>query len=189
MSIIFPLFNLKLGTLYVQSLFDREIHVQIFCFCLRSVFQIILEKYCACHNNYRIDYDLSSFPVGDWKSCMKTIFWCTILSRTYFYFQTGWLYYSIDCFYYIPKWNQAFSLVDSTVQYFPRYCTIPKLNRITWKPACNKKNTILTCRTKLCIALSLVKPGKSPLGFVHQFDQPFAIHFFVLHLSVVFLFY
>ena len=31
--------------------------------------------------------------------------------------------------YYIPKLNQAFSLVDSTVQYFPSYCTLPKLNQ------------------------------------------------------------
>ena len=71
-------------------------------------------------------------------------------------------------FYYITKLNQAFSLVDSTVQYFPSYCTLQKLNQIAWKPECNKRNTTLRCRTKQCIALSLVKPVNSPCGFVHQ---------------------
>ena len=73
--------------------------------------------------------------------------------------------------YYIPKLNQAFSLVDSTVQYFPSYCTLQKLNQIAWKPACNKRNTTLRYRTKQCIALSLVKPVNSPFGFVHKVWQ------------------
>ena len=80
----------------------------------------------------------------------------------------GRLNHSVTLIYYIPTLNQAFSLVDSTVQYFPSYCTLQKLNQIAWKPACNKRNTTLRWRTKQYIALSLVKPVNSPFGFVHQ---------------------
>ena len=55
------------------------------------------------------------------------------------------------------------SVFIGTVQYFPSYCTIIKLNRVAWKPACNKRNTTLRCRTKKCITLSLVKPGELTL--------------------------
>ena len=81
------------------------------------------------------------------------------------------LFYRDKSFYYIPNRNQAFSLVNSKVQYFLSYCTLRKLYQIAWKPACNKRNTTLRCRTKQCIALSLVKLVNSPFGFVHQVWQ------------------
>ena len=95
------------------------------------------------------------------------IAWFLCFHTIYNYIQIGYhiVRYTV---YYMPKLNQAFSLVDSTVQYFPSYCTLQKLNQIAWKPACNKRNTTLRYRTKKCIALSLVKPVNSPFGFVHQ---------------------
>ena len=79
-------------------------------------------------------------------------------------------------------------LVDSTVQYFPSYCMLPKLNQIAWKPICNEKeyNTQVQNEAVYCTQLGQTW-WTHPLGSFTRIGQLREIHLFVLQFRVVFL--
>ena len=98
-----------------------------------------------------------------------------------------WLIYIY--IYYIPKLNQAFSLVDCTGQYFPSYCTLQNWTKLhenrhvikgIQHSGTERSNVLHSAWSNRWTHLS---------GSFTRFDQLRAIHFFVLHLRVAFLLY